>query len=197
MNEPMPCVEALDVLLTDIDHASRRDAWRARRHIRQCARCRRVYEPDTDDKLNLVAAMRPRLPIALSGALIVLSAAQLALAVPWLTGHSLIPASHVMASHLTRDGAFGLTIASVGFTTAWRPRYAQATTLIAILIALAQLLTGGIDWHRHAVTVDFELVHVLVLLIVAANLAAAIAIGRRTPKAIPRPPTEPPRLAPH
>ncbi|HEY3672454.1 MAG TPA: hypothetical protein VGN51_16080, partial [Acidimicrobiia bacterium] len=121
----MTCRDAL-VLLVD-GEASDPDAYRrARAHASVCPRCASSYDdPDASRRVIErhqidVPGPSPRLRVLL----VVVAAAQLVLACPWLFGASLVPDHQVTAAHLTRDGALGLLIACVALVSAWRPRYA-------------------------------------------------------------------------
>ena len=119
----------------------------------------------------------------------VIAAVQLVLAGPWLLGHSIIPDPHVAVAHLTRDGALGFVIGSLGLLTAWRPRYAHSTLLVGVLVLMLQVVSGLTDHDATAASGSFELIHLLVVTIVCAMLAVAVDVRRRaTPM---REPTSP------
>ena len=127
----------------------------------------------------MIPLRRPETATPLRVVLLVVAAAQLALALPWLLGRSPLPDSGVAVSHLTRDGAFALVTATLGALTAWRPRYAHTAMLIGLLVFAAQALTGLSDAQDGNVPPAFEIVHVLVFVIVVGLVAVAADTARR------------------
>jgi hypothetical protein len=180
---PLSCERALLILMADIADHSRDERIAARLHASRCPRCSSVYDPD-EAVAPTIGRRPPESPASLRIGLAVVATIQLVLAVPWLFGHSLVPDAHVEVSHLTRDGALGLVIAGLGLVTAWRPRYVNSTTLIGLLVFAAQLVAGLVDHETDAVTGSFELIHLLVLVILASMFGIAFGRARRaTPRA--------------
>ena len=120
----MTCERALLTLMGDPGDDPRNAVLAARQHVGRCPHCSAAYDRANPEarRLGLVAGRRSELAASLRVGLLAISVAQLVLAVPWLVGRSLLPDSHVAVSHLTRDGALGLVIASLGLVTVWRPR---------------------------------------------------------------------------
>ena len=185
----MSCEQALAILATD-DEQSGDDRIRARAHASRCPRCRRAYGGGDDQTAGHEFngnALQPAPWLRIGLAL--LAGVQLVLAGPWLFGHSMIPDSHVAVAHLTRDGALGLVIGSLGLLTAWRPRYVHSTLLVGVLVLVLQGVSGLTDHDATAASGSFKLIHLLVVLIVLAMLAVAVDVRRRaTPR---REPTSP------
>jgi hypothetical protein len=185
----MACEQAL-AILTGEGHTSRDERIRARAHASRCPRCSGAYDTaGRDDPLGGFDADRLQPAAWLRIGLGVIAAVQLVLAGPWLFGHSIIPDPHVAVAHLTRDGALGLVIGSLGLLTAWRPRYAYSTLLVGVLVLTLQVVSGLTDHDATAASESFELIHLLVVTIVCGMLAVAVDVRRRaTPM---REPTSP------
>jgi hypothetical protein len=130
--------------------------------------------------LAKVNAERPAPHLITRWALVVLSTAQLLLALPWLVGLNplAVIGAEVDPSHLTRDGALGLLVAVAGLTVAARPRYGVPALMIASAGIVAQVVAGAIDEDRAHVHASFELTHLLALAVVALM---AIIAGSRVP----------------
>lgn len=188
--QQMTCKRALLVLVSEATDDTRDQLLAARLHASRCPRCSAAYDPAFPDAVALNATAGPRTELAspLRVGLFTIAVAQLVLAIPWLVGKSLLPESHVAVSHLTRDGALGLVIATLGLVTVWRPRYVHSTRLIGLIVLGLQLVTGVADQRTRSVSASFELVHFLVVIIVLGLFAAAADLARRaTPLARPRP----------
>lgn len=185
---PISCERALSVLLGGPDNFSADVIGRARLHTSRCPRCGSTYAADLGTaQRNGFASLRRSVSAPLRVAVLLLALVQLVFAIPWLFGASLLPDANVAASHLTRDGAFGLVVASCALVTVWRPRYAHATVLIGLLVLVLQVVSGIVDEHAGAVTGLFETAHLLVALIVAGLVAIAVDSSKRaTPRAKPR-----------
>jgi len=186
--QQMTCKRALLVLSAQTGDGPGQELFAARLHASRCPRCNAAYDPAHPGVVAFsVARERPELATALRIGLLAIASAQLVLAIPWLLGKSLLPDSHVAVSHLTRDGAFGIVIASLGIVTVWRPRYVHSTKLIGIIVVGLQLITGFADHQMRSVSASFEIVHVLVVFIVCGLFAVGADLSRRaTPNAEPR-----------
>jgi hypothetical protein len=185
----MTCGRALMILIGEAGDDPRADLVAARLHASRCPHCNAVYDPAPPDTGTLpVDAEHERgAATTLRVALFAIAVAQLVLAIPWLFGTSLLPDSHVAVAHLTRDGALGLVIASLGLVTAWRPRYVHSTRLIGLLVLGLQLVAGLADREMRSVRASFEVVHLIVVLIVLGLFAVAADRARRaTPHATAR-----------
>lgn len=180
---PMSCERALFILMADTADHTRDERVGARSHASRCPRCSSIYDSD-EAVAPTIGRGPPESPASLRIGLAVVAAIQLVLAVPWLFGHSLVPDAHVEVSHLTRDGALGLVIAGLGLVTAWRPRYVNSAMLIGLVVFAAQLVAGLVDHEADAVTGSFELIHLLVVVILASMFSIAFIRARRaTPRA--------------
>jgi uncharacterized membrane protein len=182
----MTCPQALTILIAETDEHPRAEMLAARRHASRCPRCSAAYDPtDPDiDTADIFVLCGREAATSLRVGLSLISIAQLVFAVPWLFGSSLLPDSHVAVSHLTRDGALGLVIAALGLVTVGRPRYAHATRVMGFVVLGLQLVTGLADHDMHMVTGAFEIVHLLVVLIVAGLCSVAVDVANRaTPRA--------------
>lgn len=121
-----------------------------------------------DQVLHRLAPLRLGPPRWLRWVLAIVASVQLLVALPWLVGADPLGLmGDATASHLTRDGALGLAIATAGLVTAWRPRYAVAATLVALALFVAQVITAVIDGHQDRVSLLVEAVHVSTLMVTA------------------------------
>ena len=187
----MTCKRALTILVADPDENRERDELlRARLHASRCPRCSSAYDP-ADRGIGLLDLRGPSLGPArpLRVGLVVIALTQLVFAIPWLVGRSFLPDAHVAVSHLTRDGALGLVIASLGLVTAWRPRYVHSTMIVGLLVFAMQLVAGLADQQTSSVSGSFEIVHLLLVIIVFGMFGVAANMARRaTPRTEPRSP---------
>jgi uncharacterized membrane protein (UPF0136 family) len=188
---PIDCRTALAVLLDDPARHGITTLHRARVHASACPRCASaIDDPDAAGRvLATFARHQPSPSTALRVVLLLLATAQLVVASPWLFGSSLIPDRNVALAHLTRDGAFGIVIAAAGYLVAWRRRYALAAMLVGSLVFLAQFTTGLVDNRSRSVSTPFELVHLLVIGILA--LVAFTSADRDRAAAVAEPPPKP------
>lgn len=163
----MSCRDALVLLVQG--PAKDPDAHRrARAHASVCPRCASSYD-DRDASRRVLERHATEMPgpsIRVRALLVIVGAAQLVLACPWLFGASLVPDHQVTAAHLTRDGALGLLVACIALIAAWRPRYVVGSLLIGVVAIVAQFASGLVDRNDQAVSGAFELTHVLSLVIV-------------------------------
>jgi hypothetical protein len=183
----MSCDQALGILAGETDDRDVRLS--ARLHASSCHRCRDAYVA-TPGRASRIAVDRPPAdaPAALRLGLALLAGAQLVVALPWLFGHSLLPDAHVTVAHLTRDGGLDVVISGLGLVTAWRPRYAHSTLVIALRAFVTQLVAEITDREAHAVTGSFQLFHLLVVAIVIVMFCVDVSVSHRaTPKIRPTP----------
>jgi hypothetical protein len=184
----MSCEQALIVLAGETEEHDRDERVLARLHASRCPRCSNAYNAELDEAL-LARFTRPTVMPSLRFGLAVIAAIQFVVAVPWLFGHSVVPDAHVEVAHLTRDGALGLVIATLGLLTAWRPRYVNGALLMGLVVFVAQFIAGFVDHMSDKVTGSFELIHVVVVLILIAMSAVAVSSARRaTPRNEPHSP---------
>ena len=189
--QQMTCERTLMVLTGEPGDDPREVVVAARLHANRCPRCNAAYDPASSNTAarHAEAARETECATPVRLGLFAAATAQLVLAIPWLVGKSLLPDSHVAVSHLTRDGALGVVIASVGLVTVWRPRYVHSARLVGLLVLGLQLVAGLADQHMRSVTGAFEVVHVLVVIIVLVLFAVAADLAQRaTPRAHARSP---------
>ncbi len=101
---------------------------------------------DDADVLGRLAEALPAPSRAMLAVLLLLSIGQLIIVLPWLVDadpFGLLGSSS--ASHMTRDGALGLAVATAGLLTAWRPRWALPCFVLASVAIIAQATAGLID----------------------------------------------------
>ena len=112
----MSCEHSLAVLTADAGEVSGDERARARLHASRCPRCSSAYDTGiTDVALPRSAHSPPEAAAPLRIGLAIIAGVQLALAGPWLLGHSIVPDAHVAVAHLTRDGALGLVMGASGW----------------------------------------------------------------------------------
>jgi uncharacterized protein (DUF983 family) len=189
----MPQCDGARAILARVD-ANELDRRRALAHQQTCPHC--ASEKSLVDMLSTLtnseatdlsaadrvhaqlSTKRPTVTLAIVGALIVGSALQAAIALPWLVGAN--PFSHIVGvasdEHLTRDGAIGVVISVAGFVVAWRPRYAFAMLALVAATTGMQILGGFVDAPEHTSGIPFEFVHAIVLAI--ALLIVLVALRR-------------------
>lgn len=114
---------------------------------------------DDDRVVARVTAELPSPPLALRLALGILGALQTFAVAPWLVGEDpfrLLGATS--EGHLTRDGALGLAVGTAATLTAWRPRWALPSFVLASVAVVAQAVAGAVD--DTITTGGNEIVHV-------------------------------------
>ena len=161
----LECRQAMATLMVG-DTGDAAAVGRARQHARICPNCSELVDASTTSDDVLERALNDRLgpPLWLRVALVVVATIQIALALPWLLGYAPYGTfGEATKSHLTRDGALGLIVGSVGLLVALRPRFVLAGLVTTVIAAAAGLLTGLIDHHDHEVATSFEIIHFLVL----------------------------------
>jgi hypothetical protein len=175
----MSCEHSLAVLTADAGEVTGDERARARLHASRCPRCSSAYDTGITDVASRSPHSPPEAAAPLRIGLAIIAGVQLALAGPWLLGHSIVPDAHVAVAHLTRDGALGLVMGALGLVTAWRPRYVHSTILIGLLVGAAQLVSALTDQHTSPARPSFEVDHLLVVLILLGQFAIAINLARR------------------
>lgn len=136
-----------------------------------------------DRVLDRMLPVRLGPPMWLRIVLAVAALAQIGGAVPWLVGTDPLGLlGDATASHLTRDGAFGVVIGLAGLITAWRPRFAVSAAIFSGAVVVLQLTTGLIDGHFHRVALWVEAVHLSTLLI-----TGLVAVASRPARSFPVP----------
>ena len=185
------CADALIVLLDDPRFHSPDELRKARTHASICPRCAGSFDdPEASQRvLEMLRQKRTSVSVLLRVLLVLVAVAQLVVACPWLFGASLIPDHNVAVAHLTRDGAFGLVIATAGLLVAWRPRYGLVALLVGSMVFVAQFASGVVDRQDQSVSAAFELTHLLVFALLALLAFATAAKHRDTPDSSRTPPT--------
>lgn len=136
-------------------------------------------DPVADEVLTRLRRALPRPSLWIIGPLVVLSAIQAVLVLPWLVGRDpwqLL--SSTTDGHITRDGALGLMVAVTGLLVAWRSRWALPAFLLATLAVVAQAVTGLFDAAEAGAgpSLAGELVHVPSILITCLVGLAAVPL---------------------
>ncbi len=99
-----------------------------------------------DELLTELTSALPNPPRWLRAGVAVLAVAQLVVVLPWLVDSDPFDLlGDSTGSHLARDGALGLAVAVAALLTAWRPRWAVPSFLIASVALIAQTTAGLID----------------------------------------------------
>lgn len=101
---------------------------------------------DHGELIDRLSHALPQPPPLLRSIVAALATAQLLLVLPWLIAEDpfgLLGDSN--GSHLTRDGALGLAVAVAALLTAWRPRYALPSFILASAALIAQTITGLVE----------------------------------------------------
>ncbi len=183
----LTCTKALTVIADGSDGSTPDELRRAQVHAATCPRClRSLDDPDAADRV--LSALRPSVldpPRVFRVAIALVATIQLVFAIPWLFGATLLPDHSVTTAHLTRDGALGLVIAAAGLLAAWRPRYAVSAIVLGSIVLAAQAVAGVIDQQNQSVNVLFELLHLLVLVILAMIAISVATTRQSTPDARP------------
>ena len=128
----------------------------------------------SDRLLDRLAEVVTGPPLWVRALLATVAFAQLLIALPWLVGiDPLSSLGNTDEAHLTRDGAFGIAIATAGLITAWRHRYAIAAAILSGALLLLQTGTAMIDGQSDRVAWLVEAAHVPVLVIVGLIIYSA------------------------
>lgn len=130
--------------------------------------------PIAERVLDRMAPLRLGPPRWIRLVLMVVSSAQVIIALPWLVGTDPLGLlGRADVSHLTRDGAFGMVIGLAGIVTAWQHRYAIAAGILSVSILFVHFATGLIDGHADRVAMWVEISHLPMTIITALILVAA------------------------
>jgi hypothetical protein len=174
------CRAALLTLTAPADDVDPRELRAARIHAARCPNCAgALADDDNGDASQLLATLAPLRPSPsrlLRLALGLLCGTQIVLGVPWLVGANLIGGT-VDERHLTRDGAFALTIAAAGLIVAYQPRYARPLLAVCLAVLALHVVAGVSDRSADHVHANFELMHLL-----AAAITSLVALIGHLPR---------------
>lgn len=158
------CSQARATLLSAVVDADRRTE--AQQHILSCDQCS-LPPTELDEQISAIerfirGRMGVRVALALAGLL------QLSLALPWLMGHNSWWDAHSGAAdlHLSRDGMIAMVISVAALIGASSRRFAWFCVVPSILTVVIQVVTSLLDNGNNNVTLGFEWIHLLGLVIV-------------------------------
>lgn len=172
----LTCQRAREIVLSDIAPAD--DVLAARRHLLTCPECASDTADDIDTRSTaMMAALTPGMLVR--RVLLVVSAIQTIIAVPWIFGVAFLWVGDAEESigHVTRDGVIGFAIGVVGLLVALRPALAYFAISVCLVQVGIQVVTIVFDVVDNEVSPTFELLHLLAVVILA--LVVAIAFPRR------------------
>lgn len=160
----LTCAQARSMLLSTVVDADRR--VEAQQHVLSCPHCS-PPETELDEQISSIERFfrgRKLVRVALAAVGLV----QLTLALPWLVGsHSWWDARSGTADlHLARDGMIAVVISTAAFIGAASRRFAWFCVVPTGLTVVVQVATAFLDKRNNNVTLGFELIHLLGLLIV-------------------------------
>ncbi|MFM8601220.1 MAG: hypothetical protein ACKODP_03985 [Actinomycetota bacterium] len=160
----LTCAEARATLLSAVADADKRTE--AQRHILSCEMCA-PPPSELDEQVSTIERFirgrrGVRAVLAIAGLL------QLSLALPWLAGnHSWWDTRSSIADlHLTRDGMIALVISVAALIGAASRRFAWFCVVPTLLTVAVQAATSLLDNRNNDVTVGFEWIHLLGVVIV-------------------------------
>ncbi len=154
------CAKAKSLVLQQIGNAN--EIAVARAHLLECPQCASDTADDIDQVSRTLSNLRN--PGGVRRAmLLIVSAIQIALALPWMFGATLLWGQHLDpdVSHLTRDGAIGLILGVIGIAVASKPRLAYFALTMCGLLAILQIAAFVSDRAEGHVHSNFEVIHLL------------------------------------
>lgn len=160
----LTCAQARATLLSAVVDADRRAE--AQRHILTCEQCSSP-PPEPDDAVSVIERfIRGRRGVR--AALAVAGLLQLSLALPWLVGHNSWWDARSGAAdlHLSRDGMIAMVISVAALIGAASRRFAWFCVVPTLLTVVIQVVTALLDNRSNNVTLGFEWIHLLGLVIV-------------------------------
>ena len=162
------CAQAQSTLLSTVADAGLR--MEAQHHVLSCANCSQAETEPNDHVFSIERFFRGRKLVRT--ALAVVGLIQLTLALPWLVGsHSWWDVRSGTADlHLARDGMIAMVISSAAFIGAASRRFAWFCVVPTALTVMVQVATAFLDERNNNVTLGFELIHLLGLVIVVLLL---------------------------
>ena len=156
----LTCAQAKSLVLRPLGDATEIAA--ARTHLLECPQCASDTADDIEQVSRSISLLRN--PGALRRSLLmVASALQIAVALPWMFGATVVWGNHADpdVSHLTRDGAIGLMLGVIGIAVATRPRLAYFALTMCGLLAILQVAAFVSDRAEGHVHTNFEVIHLL------------------------------------
>lgn len=158
-----------------MDLAPADDVTAARLHLLQCPLCASETADDIDEHaINEINGRRVSSNLILR-TLLVVSAVQALIALPWIFGIAFlwIGDSEESVAHITRDGVIGFVIGLVGIAVALRPALAYFAISVCAIQVLIQIATIVFDVLDNDVSPTFELLHLLALCILLLVIRVA------------------------
>jgi hypothetical protein len=158
-----------------MDLAPADDVTAARQHLLQCPLCASETADDLDEHaINEINGRRVSSNLILR-TLLVVSAVQALIALPWIFGIAFlwIGNSEDSIGHVTRDGVIGFVIGAVGISVALRPALAYFAISVCAIQVFIQVVTIAFDVVDNEVAPTFELLHLLALLILMLVIRVA------------------------
>lgn len=162
-----------------MDLAPADDMVAARQHLLHCPLCASETADDFDEEAIYEINSRRQSSSLIRRVLLVVSAIQTLIALPWIFGVAFlwVGESESSIAHITRDGVIGFVIGAMGLSVALRPALAYfAISVCGIQVAI-QIVTIAFDVVDNDVSPTFELLHLLALLILL--LVIRVAFPRR------------------
>lgn len=169
----LTCQRAREIVLMDLAPAD--DVTAARLHLLQCPLCASETADDIDEHaINEINGRRVSSNLILR-TLLVVSAVQALIALPWIFGIAFlwIGDSEESVAHITRDGVIGFVIGLVGIAVALRPALAYFAISVCAIQVLIQIATIVFDVLDNDVSPTFELLHLLALCILLLVIRVA------------------------
>lgn len=169
----LTCQRAREIVLMDLAPAD--DVTAARQHLLQCPLCASETADDLDEHaINEINGRRVSSNLILR-TLLVVSAVQALIALPWIFGIAFlwIGNSEDSIGHVTRDGVIGFVIGAVGISVALRPALAYFAISVCAIQVFIQVVTIAFDVVDNEVAPTFELLHLLALLILMLVIRVA------------------------
>ena len=160
------CADARSTLLSPVADADLRKE--AQMHVLTCDVCSPDLGPsELDEQVTMIERfIRGRRAVRVM--LAVVGLVQVSLAVPWIMGsNSWWDARSGAADlHLSRDGMIALVISVAALIGAASRRFAWFCVVPTVLTVVIQVLTSLLDNRNDNVTIGFEWIHLLGLVIV-------------------------------
>ena len=169
----LTCQRAREIVLMDLAPAD--DVTAARQHLLQCPLCASETADDLDEHaINEINGRRVSSNLILR-TLLVVSAVQALIALPWIFGIAFlwVGDSEESVAHITRDGVIGFVIGLVGIAVALRPALAYFAISVCAIQVLIQIATIVFDVLDNDVSPTFELLHLLALCILLLVIRVA------------------------
>jgi uncharacterized membrane protein (UPF0136 family) len=160
----LTCAEARATVLSPVADVDRR--IEAQQHIVNCEVCS-LPPTELDEQVTMIERfIRGRKAVRV--ALAVVGLLQMSLALPWLVGNNSWWDARSGAAdlHLSRDGMIAVVISVAALIGAASRRFAWFCVVPTVLTVLIQVATALLDNRNNNVTLGFEWIHLLGLVIV-------------------------------